>query len=143
MARYLDVCRFGEASEAQLITCSPGIQLVMREAIRRAPRWLDFGIICGFRGEEAQNAAFASGNSKKRWPDGDHNIYPSKAVDIKPAKPWVPRDWNDTARFARIVGFIEGVALDVEVLIRVGLDWNGDGRSIDETFKDLGHIEER
>lgn len=142
MARYLDVCWFGAASEAALSTCSPNIQRLLREVIRRAPRWLDFAVICGFRDEAAQNKAFAEGNSQKRWPDGDHNVYPSKAVDIRPSSPFHARDWQDHVRFARIIGFIESIAIELDIPIRLGLDWDGDGQSIDEKFKDLGHIEE-
>jgi len=140
--RYLDVCRYGVASEAQLQTCTPRMQTLMREAIRRAPRWLDWAVLCGWRNEADQNEAFRTGRSKKRWPDGDHNVYPSRAVDIRPVQRFVAKDWNDVARFARTVGFIECVSIDLDIPIRLGLDWNGDGRTIDETFKDLGHIEE-
>lgn len=140
--RFIDECHFGKASLAALSTCTPNIQRLLATAIRMAPRYLDFGVLCGHRGEADQNAAFASGNSKKRWPDGDHNIFPSPAADIKPSSPWVPNDWKDHVRFARIIGFIECVSVDLCIPIRVGLDWNGNGRSIDESFKDLGHMEE-
>jgi hypothetical protein len=142
MARYLDVCRFGVVSLSRLDTCTPALQRLMKEAIRRAPKWLDFAIECGHRGEAEQNAAFARGTSKKRWPDGEHNSLPSRALDIRPAAPFSAEDWNDRVRFARIVGFIEGVAADLGIPIRVGLDWDRDGRSIDESFVDVGHIED-
>lgn len=142
MARYLDVCRFGVVSLSRLATCTPALQRLMTEAIRRAPKWLDFGIECGHRDEAAQNAAFASGNSKKRWPEGEHNRLPSRALDIRPSSPFTAHDWQDQARFGRIMGFIECVAVDLGIPVRLGLDWNRDGRSIDETFKDLGHIED-
>lgn len=141
---YLDVCHFGSASESRLITCSANLQLLLRTAIRLAPKYLDFGIPPegGHRGKVAQDLAYAQGRSQKRWPHGNHNSFPSKAVDIKPASPWDADDWTDHVRFARIVGFIECVAVQLELKIRVGLDWNMDGRSRDERFKDLGHIEE-
>lgn len=142
MARYLDVCRFGVISLHNLSTCTPALQQLFGEAIRRAPKWLDFAVICGHRDEREQNAAFAKGTSKKRWPDGEHNKLPSRAVDIRPALPFSMEDWNDRLRFARLVGFIECVAVDLGIPIRLGLDWDGDGRSIDETFEDLGHIED-
>jgi len=142
MARYLDVCRFGVLSAYQLSSCTPALQRLLTEAIRRAPKWLDFAILCGHRNEVDQNKAFADGQSKKRWPDGEHNHLPSRAVDIRPASPFNAADWQDQVRFGRIMGFIEGVAVDLGIPIRLGLDWNRDGRSIDETFKDLGHLEE-
>lgn len=142
MARHLDVCRFGVTSVYQLSTCTPALQRLLNEAIRRAPKWLDFAVTQGHRGEADQSAAFAKGTSKKRWPDSKHNTSPSRAVDIRPASPFNPEDWNDKLRFARIVGFIEGVAVDLGIPIRSGLDWNMDGRSLDETFLDLPHLEE-
>lgn len=144
MTRYLDVCRFGTISNYNLSTCSANLQRLMDEAIRRAPKWLDFAITCGHRNEADQNAAFNAKpqRSKKRWPDSKHNTLPSKAVDIRPASPFNPEDWNDRLRFARLIGFIECVAVDLGIPIRVGLDFSGDGRSLDESFLDLPHIEE-
>lgn len=144
MTRYLDVCRFGTISTYNLSTCSANLQRLMDEAIRRAPKWLDFAITCGHRNEADQNAAFNAKpqRSKKRWPDSKHNKTPSRAVDVRPAAPFNPEDWNDKLRFARLIGFIEGVAIDLGIPIRVGLDFSGDGRTIDEAFVDIPHIEE-
>jgi hypothetical protein len=148
MARYLDVCHFGPASMLEWSMLHPELQQLTMEAIRRAPRHLDFSLLCGWRGKVAQERAFSEGNSQKHWPDSEHNAmddgHPcSNAVDIRPASPFVGKDWEDKIRFGRIVGFIECVAADLAIPIRCGLDWNSDGRSIDERFPDLGHIERR
>lgn len=140
--RYLDVCRFGTISEYNLSSCSPPLQHLLREAIRRAPKWLDFAVTCGHRNQVDQDKAFREKKSKKQWPDSKHNSLPSRAVDIRPASPFNSEDWNDKLRFARIIGFIECVAVELGIPIRVGLDFSGDGRSIDETFLDIPHIEE-
>jgi peptidoglycan LD-endopeptidase CwlK len=140
--RYLDACHFGTASREVFDTLSPNLQRLMKEAIRRAPSWLDFGLICGFRNQEDQDKAFAEGRSQKRWPDGNHNHWPSTAVDIRPASPFRQEDWKDSVRFARIVGFIECISVELDIPIRLGLDWDGDGQSNDQQFMDLGHIEE-
>lgn len=142
MTRYLDVCRLGTLSEHHLSSCTPPIQQLIREAIRRAPRWLDFAVMCGHRNQLDQSAAVAKGASKKRWPDSKHNCLPSRAVDVRPASPFTTKDWNDRLRFARLIGFIECVAIDLGIPIRVGMDFSGDGRSLDETFIDMPHIEE-
>lgn len=142
MTRYLDVCRFGAVSDYNVSTCSPNLQRLLREAIRRAPKWLDFAVTCGHRNQWDQEKAFREGTSTKRWPDSKHNQEPSRAADIRPASPFSSKDWNDRLRFARIIGFIEAVALDLDIPIRLGMDWNRNGQTIDETFVDLPHIEE-
>jgi peptidoglycan L-alanyl-D-glutamate endopeptidase CwlK len=139
--RYLDVCRHSAVSAYNLSTCRPELQELGRAAIRCAPKYLDHAIICGHRNEADQNEAFRTGRSQKRWPDGDHNTLPSDALDLRPASPFDERDWGDGVRFARIVGFWEALAVQLQIPIRLGLDWNMDGRSRDEQFKDLGHIE--
>lgn len=140
--KYLDVCRLGTISEYNLSGCSPNLQRLIRDAIRRVPKWLDFAVTCGHRNQADQDEAYRKGTSKKRWPDSKHNSLPSRAVDIRPASPFNAEDWNDRLRFARLLGFIESVAIDLGIPIRLGMDWNGDGRSLDETFIDLPHIEE-
>lgn len=140
--KYLDVCRFGTISEHNLSTCSEPLQRLMRECIRRAPKRLDFAITCGHRNQVDQEKAFRDKTSKKRWPSSKHNTLPSRAVDIRPASPFSSEDWDDTLRFARIIGFIECVASDLAIPVRLGIDFSGDGRSIDEAFLDIPHIEE-
>ena len=140
--RILDVCRFSVISEYNVSTCSPGLQRVLRKAIRCAPRYLDFAVICGHRNKLDQEEAFKTGKSQKRWPNSKHNTDPSKAADIRPASPFSQADWKDVVRFGRIMGFIEAVAIEEGVPLRLGLDWNGDGRTIDEKFQDLGHLED-
>lgn len=127
---------FGYSSLKQLDTCHPLLQKVLNEAIRT----VDFTILEGFRNEEAQNRAFKEGKSKKQWPEGKHNQNPSKAVDIIPY-PFTQEDWKDHIRFGVVIGHIQSAAVRLGVRIRCGLDWDMDGRSIDEKFKDLGHIE--
>ena len=141
MTTYLDDCRFSAISEYNLATTAPLLQKLLKEAIRVAPKHLDFAVTCGHRDERAQNEAYAKGTSTKRWPNSKHNQMPSLAVDIRPALPFEAKDWQDKIRFGRIIGFIECVAAELGIKIRCGLDWDMDGRSIDETFPDLPHIE--
>ncbi len=141
MTLYIDACRFGTISAYNVSTCTFSLQRLLQESIRRVPSWLDFAVICGHRNQADQDAAFKAGRSKKRWPDGEHNRSPSWAADVRPASPVTAADWGDRLRFARLMGYIEAVAVDLAIPVRLGLDWNRDGRSIDETFEDLGHIE--
>lgn len=53
----------------------------------------DLTVLCGYRGEEEQEAAVASGASKVHFPNSKHNRMPSDAVDIAP----FPVEWKDPA----------------------------------------------
>lgn len=124
---------FSGKSLAHLRTLDPRLQSILNEVIK----YYDFTILCGHRGQQEQDAAFAAGNSKVRWPNSKHNSLPSKAVDIAP---W-PIDWKDTTRFARLMGHVERAAYEQGIRVRFGLDFSGDGFSADERFLDFPHVE--
>ena len=124
---------FSDRSKARLETCDARLQDILEEAIKS----VDFTILCGHRTEEEQEEAYRLKRSTKRWPHSKHNTLPSVAVDIAP----YPVDWNDLARFARLVGYIERIAEQKNVRIRWGGDWDQDGRTADERFIDGPHIE--
>ena len=124
---------FGSRSTQRLETLDPELQAVLMDAIAI----YDFTVICGLRDEAAQNEAYATGASKKQYPNSIHNVAPSRAVDVAP---W-PIDWNDSLAFARLAGIIEACAHQRGVSLRFGLDWDRDGQSNDQSFMDLGHIE--
>src|SRR5258708_2920791 len=92
---------FGAASEAQLATCDPRIVTVLRDAIK----YMDFTVVEGFRGEVAQNAAYAKGLSKLPWPLGNHNHSPSFAADIAP----YPVDWSSAERSLERFVYLQGI----------------------------------
>lgn len=125
--------RFSNRSKAALETCHPELQRLLNEAIRH----IDFSVLEGHRGKEAQNDAFRRGYSKLPWPHGKHNSTPSLAVDIAP----YPIDWKDTERFVLFAGFILGLASQMGLAVRWGGDWDRDYRVKDERFRDLGHFE--
>lgn len=125
--------QFSKLSEQRLATCDPRLQAIAREAIK----YVDFTIVCGHRDQEEQDDAFRRGLSKLKWPLSKHNAMPSKAFDFAP----YPVDWNDKLRFARMFGLIECIAKQQGVSIRWGGDFSSDGRSADEQFIDLPHIE--
>ena len=99
----------------------------------------DCTVICGHRGEAAQNRAYYADpqRSRVKWPDGEHNAYPSKAADMGP---W-PLDWNDSAKFYHFAGYVMRVAEEMEIPIRWGGDWDGDLDLHDQTLYDLCHFE--
>jgi peptidoglycan LD-endopeptidase CwlK len=134
---------FSEVSKSRLLTCDPRLQILLFEAIEH----IDFAVLEGHRGQAAQDEAFRTGKSQKKWPNGNHNQFPSRAVDIAPVFVDVAGklDWNDLIAFGRLMGFIQALAVKRGIKLRFGLDWDGDFRSVnrdpDETFLDAPHLE--
>lgn len=127
------MARFGKKSNANLRTCDPRLIEIFDAVVV----WFDCSIIAGHRGEAAQNAAYDAGNSQLRWPDGNHNEYPSKAVDAAP----YPIDWGDRERMTLFAGVVIGYARALGHTIRWGGDWDQDTEVADNKFDDLVHFE--
>jgi len=131
---------FSQASKAKLDTCDARLKAVFNRVIET----FDCTIIEGHRGKEAQDAAFAAGNSQKKWPDGNHNAIPSKAIDAAPVE-YVNKkstiDWNDTRRLCYFAGYVMATAASMGVKLRWGGDWDMDTELKDNTFNDLVHFE--
>lgn len=97
----------------------------------------DISIVCGHRNAKDQNAAYAANNSQVKWPNSNHNDYPSNAVDIIP----YPAGWASTRQFYFMSGYVQRVADELGINIRWGGDWDGDGDLDDNGFMDLAHFE--
>jgi hypothetical protein len=123
--------KFGRASLERLETCHPHLQLICR----MLANYQDTSILCGHRGRAAQNAAYPK-YSKVQWPNSKHNSNPSVAVDISP---W-PINWEDVGRFRVQAGRFIQIADMLEIPVRWGGDFNGDGLTNDR-FIDLPHFE--
>ena len=128
---------FSATSKARLETCDPRIQRVLNLVVL----YYDCTILCGFRNEREQTAAFNSGHSKVHWPEGKHNTAPSKAVD---AAPWmgggVP--WECARQFYHFAGYVLGVAKMLGISLRWGGDWDRDNNVAEkQSFDDLCHFE--
>lgn len=111
----------GERSRRELSTCHPRLQELIEEVDRRLSvrKRLDLTVLCGYRGELAQNQAYRDGNSKLRWPDSKHNTLPSRAVDVAP----YPIDWKDPEMFMLLAGYILAVADEMGIDIEIGGLW--------------------
>ena len=59
---------FSPKSEERLSTCHPDLQTVCRELIKQ----YDFSVLCGHRNKAEQDAAFAAGNSRLKYPQSKH-----------------------------------------------------------------------
>lgn len=125
--------KLSKLSEQRLATCDPRLQKLLRAAIES----VDFTVLCGYRNADEQEDAYRSGRSKVQYPNSKHNTMPSSAVDVAP----YPIDWRDTARFARLAGYIERVAHEQGIRIRWGGDFDEDGATADEKFIDMPHLE--
>jgi peptidoglycan L-alanyl-D-glutamate endopeptidase CwlK len=133
------MANFSQRSLNQLMSCCQELQDICFEAIKK----IDFVVIEGHRGQEAQEQAFATGKSQVHWPKGKHNKEPSDAIDIAPYFTEVTGhiDWKDMAAFGRLMGYIQRIAEEKGIRLRFGLDWDGDFRTMDENFVDAPHIE--
>tara|TARA_R110002051_G_scaffold324738_1_gene423377 strand:+ start:745 stop:1140 length:396 start_codon:yes stop_codon:yes gene_type:complete len=127
--------RFGKRSRSRLKTCDTRLQDLFNEVIKH----FDCSVIQGHRGKEDQNKAFKEGKSKLKYPNGNHNATPSRAVDVAP----YPINWNDRERFTYFAGYVVGIALQMGLKIRWGGDWDMDTQVKDNNFDDLPHFELR
>ena len=125
--------RFGSRSKSRLSTCDDRLQDLFKQVVKG----FDCTVIEGHRGKEKQNAAYAKGNSKLKYPKGKHNKMPSIAVDVAP----YPVDWSDRDRFLYFGGYVLGIAKQMGLNIRWGGDWDMDTQTKDNRFDDLVHFE--
>ena len=133
--------RFSQISRDRLRTCHRDLQVLFEFVIMN----YDCTIVCGHRGEVAQNQAFAEGNSEKQWPNSKHNSFPSNAVDAAPYETsGIDRGKTQSAYFA---GRVMGVAVELKRQglishdIRCGIDWDRDNDVDDTKFWDACHFE--
>lgn len=130
--------QYGAKSQAKLDTLDDDLRAVAELVMS----WqiYDLTIVWGHRGEEAQEDAFRSGNSSKRWPESKHNELPSRALDFAP---WVDGSipWKDTHAFAVLGGLFIAAGAVLGIPIRYGGDWDMDGETTDQRLMDWGHVE--
>ena len=121
--------KFGKKSLAQLRGLDSGLVNVLNQSIKH----FDFSVIEGMRSLKTQTQYVADGVSKTL----KSKHLEGKAVDIAP----YPIDYDDTERFVYLGGFILGVASQLGVKLRWGLDWDMDTYTKDTKFRDIGHFE--
>lgn len=139
--------RYGQRSERHLRTAHIDLQRLFREVILH----VDCAVLKGHRGEREQNTAFNAGVSELRFPEGKHNVYPSRAVDVAP----YPIKWGERLvkngrispasllardRFYHFAGGVLGIAAMMRIPIRWGGNWDGNDLG-EQKFNDLVHFE--
>lgn len=125
--------KFSAYSKSKLMTANPLLRQLFEEVVKE----FDCRVLCGARGEEEQDRAFHSGESKLRFPNSKHNKFPSNAVDVAP----YPVNWKDEKRFYFFAGYVKAKAEEMGIKIRWGGDWDSDTQVMDQTFFDLPHFE--
>lgn len=128
---------FSVQSLQRLETLDPKLKQLVQAVLGLS--LIDFSIIQGFRTQAEQDAAFASGNSKLKWPQSKHNSFPSQAVDLLP----YPTGWNKKEPFYYLAGLMMSTASFLHINLRWGGDWNQNGDLFDQSFLDLAHFELR
>ena len=121
--------KFGKTSKKKLEGVHPDIIKVLDELIKL----MDVTVVEGLRTQERQNKLYADGASKTT--KSKHIL--GKAVDIAP----YPINWDDKEHFYYMCGMIRGIAHSLGIKIRVGADWDSDGKIRDQEFDDLVHFE--
>lgn len=119
--------KFGKSSKKRLATLHKDLQLVLNEVIKV----YNISIICGFRNETAQEQAFKDKTSTKHWPDSNHNVFPSNAVDLAPWNNGI--DWEDIYEFY----YMAGIVMVTAERLGIKLEWSGRWK----TFKEYGHFQ--
>lgn len=110
--------KFSEESKRRLSTCDVRLQVLFNKVIEG----IDCTILCGHRGKEEQDKAYAEGNSKLLFPHSKHNKMPSRAVDVMK----YPIEWeNDKAN-----DFFAGYVMGVAAMLGLKVIWGGNWKTI-------------
>lgn len=130
--------KFGLESLKARASLHPELQRLLDEAIK----FVDFKILCGYRGQVDQHRAFLDGASEKDWPNSRHNTMPAEAADVVLYFPVVPHmRWTEKESQYMFIGFLRGLAHAKDILLRCGADWDGDFDVKDQKFNDIVHVE--
>ena len=121
--------KFGKRSKERL----RGVDTKLVNVLNELVKIMDVTIIEGLRSEQRQEKLLKEGSTKTKF----SKHITGKAVDLAP----YPIDWKDRDRFHYMGGMIRGIAKQLNVPIRWGGDWDGDGETKDNSFDDLVHVE--
>ncbi len=110
--------KFGSNSKRILKELHPDLQRVANEAIK----YIDFSLICGYRGRIEQERAFKSGASRARFGQSPHNFKPAMAFDFLP---YPFQGWTKIPPFELVGVAILRAAHNVGVEITWGKNFKG------------------
>lgn len=125
--------KFSNRSMEALASADDKLQLLFNEVIKV----IDCTVIFGHRTEAEQEKQYSAGHTKLHYPRSKHNKFPSHAVDVVP----YPIDWHNRERFVYFAGIVKGIAVQLDIKMRWGGDWDNDNQLRDQTWMDLPHYE--
>ena len=131
---------FGLESKRELATVHPSLIQIADMAITI----MDFKVIQGGRSLEESIINVARGVSRLKDPSkSKHIVQPDGYAHAFDLAPYGLKgvDWQDTEMFCVLAGVILACAHILGVKIRWGGDWDSDGSTRDEKFRDYGHFE--
>lgn len=121
---------------AQSMRARAQLHPMLRDLVDAAIQKMDFKILDAMRGRAAQERAFREGHSKVHFGNSAHNYNPAIAMDLFPT----PFDWDNREAFIKLqLEIIRPLAKKMNIPIRQGIDWNGDG-NINDGW-DMPHVE--
>ena len=117
--------KFSNTSLKRIQECHPDLQTLFYSVVKD----VDCSVLCGYRGRDEQEAAFAAKTSKARFGESPHNEVPSMAADVVP----YPVDWNNLQRFEEFANIVKKRAGELGIQIV----WGGDFKD----FPDRPHFQ--
>ncbi len=130
--------KLGKTSLARLQGVDETLVNVVKRAIEISE--VDFTVLEGVRTLERQRELYAQGRTAPgkivTWTMKSRHIE-GKAVDLVP----YPLDWNDLEKFNKIKDAMFQAARELDVNLRWGADWDGDGNYREKGEYDSPHFE--
>lgn len=130
--------KLGKTSLARLKGVDETLVNVVKRAIEISE--VDFTVLEGVRTLERQCELYAQGRTAPgkivTWTMKSRHIE-GKAVDLVP----YPLDWNDLEKFNKIKDAMFQAAKELDVNLRWGADWDGDGNYREKGEYDSPHFE--
>ena len=130
--------KLGKTSLARLQGVDETLVNVVKRAIEISE--VDFTVMEGVRTLERQRELYAQGRTAPgkivTWTMKSRHIE-GKAVDLVP----YPLDWNDIEKFNKIKDAMFQAAKELDVNLRWGADWDGDGNYRGKGEYDSPHFE--
>lgn len=128
----------GKTSLARLKGVDEQLVNIVKRAIEISE--VDFTVLEGVRTLDRQRELYAQGRTAPgkivTWTMKSRHIE-GKAVDLVP----YPLDWNDLDKFDKIKNAMFQAAKEIDVNLRWGADWDGDGNYREKGEYDSPHFE--